>query len=43
MSKENETQIAAWERKILRRIYDPVCENEEWRVRSNKEIYEKYG
>ena len=42
MSKENEREIAAWERKILRRIYGSACENEEWRVRSNKEIYEIY-
>jgi hypothetical protein len=27
---------------VLRKIYGPVCENEEWRIRTNTEVMELY-
>jgi hypothetical protein len=36
ISDENALQI--FERKIIRKIYGPVCEDGVWRVRSNSEI-----
>lgn len=43
MLKSDERRIATWERKILRRIYGPKVENDEWKMRTNREIYELYG
>jgi hypothetical protein len=28
---------------VLRKIYGPVCENGEWRIRTNIELMELYG
>jgi hypothetical protein len=36
ISDENALQI--FERKVIRKIYGPVCEDGVWRVRSNSEI-----
>ena len=35
---EEERALAAFERKILRKIYGPVKENELWRTRQNDEL-----
>jgi len=35
---EQERALAAFERKILRKIYRPVKENELWRIRRNDEL-----
>ena len=35
-------KLGIFERKILRKIYGPVNENGEWRIRNNKELYELY-
>jgi hypothetical protein len=35
---EEERALVALERKILRRIYGPVKENESWRIRRNDEL-----
>jgi hypothetical protein len=35
---EEERALAVFERKILRRIYGPVKENESWRIRRNDEL-----
>jgi len=35
---EEERALAAFERKILRKIYGPVKENELWRIRRNDEL-----
>jgi len=35
---EEETALAVFERKILRKIYGPVKENELWRIRQNNEL-----
>jgi len=41
--KQAETMVNANERKILRRIYGPVQENEQWRIRYNHEIYQLFA
>ena len=38
MRKEDENIIRIFERKIIRRIYDPVRQGREWRIRNNEEI-----
>jgi len=35
---EEERALAVYERKILRKIYGPVKENELWRIRRNDEL-----
>jgi hypothetical protein len=35
---EEERGLVVFERKILRRIYGPVKENESWRIRRNDEL-----
>jgi hypothetical protein len=35
---EEERALAVFERKILRKIYGPVKENELWRIRQNNEL-----
>ena len=35
---EEERALAVFERKILRRIYGPVKENDLWRIRRNDEL-----
>jgi hypothetical protein len=42
-SKNSENALSTFARKILRRIYGPVQDNGQWRVRYNKELYELYG
>jgi hypothetical protein len=44
LSKNSETAltVSTFERKILRRIYGPVQDNGQWRIRYNKELYELY-
>jgi hypothetical protein len=39
MKKEDENILRRFERKIIRRIYGPVREGREWRIRNNEEIY----
>jgi hypothetical protein len=43
LSKNSENALSTFERKILRRIYGPVQDNGQWRIRYNKELYELYG
>ena len=41
-TKEDERQLGIWERKVLRRIFGPVNENDNWRIRTNKELHNLY-
>jgi hypothetical protein len=43
LSKKSENALSIFERKILRRIYDPFQDNGQWRIRYNKELYELYS
>jgi hypothetical protein len=38
MTSEEMNALRIFERKIVRRIYDPINEGESWRIRTNKEI-----
>jgi Holliday junction resolvase-like predicted endonuclease len=38
MKKEDENILRRFERKIIRRIYGPVRQGREWRIRNNEEI-----
>jgi len=39
LSKVDESRLGVYERKILRRIYAPICEEVVWRSRYNEELY----
>ena len=39
LSKADELRLEVFERKILRRIYGPICEGAIWRSRYNEELY----
>ena len=39
LSKADESRLGVFERKILRRIYGPICEEATWRSRYNEELY----
>jgi hypothetical protein len=38
----DELRLGDFDRKILRRIYGPICEGATWRSRYNKELYHLY-
>jgi hypothetical protein len=42
LSKADELCLAVSEKKILRRIYGPICEGTTWRSRYNEELYRLY-
>jgi hypothetical protein len=42
MSEHVEEALRGWERKILRRVYDPKRDTNGWRIRTNKELQYKY-
>jgi len=42
LSKVDELCLGVFERKILRRIYGPTCEEAVWRSRYNEELYRLY-
>jgi len=42
LSKADELRFGVFERKILRRIYGPICEGAAWRSRYNEELYRLY-
>ena len=39
MSDAHIEMLGVFERKVLRMIYGPVCERNEWRIRFNHELY----
>jgi hypothetical protein len=42
LSKAEELRLGVFERKILRRIYGPICEGAIWRSRYNEELFRLY-
>ena len=43
VTKKDEQRINIWERKVLRRMFGPVNERGERRLKTNKEIYQFYN
>jgi hypothetical protein len=42
LTKSDEKTLAVFERKILRAIYGPIKDSDEWRIRYNSELYALY-
>jgi hypothetical protein len=42
LSKVDDAHLGVFERKILRRIYGPLCKGATWRSRYNEELYRLY-
>jgi len=42
LSKQDEYRLSIFEHKILRRIYGPVIDKGEWRIRTYRELYQLY-
>lgn len=42
ITKGDEEKLNIFERKVLRRIYDPVFENGEYKRRTNQELYQMF-
>jgi hypothetical protein len=42
LTSKIEKMLMTWERKILRKIYGPTKENEQWRIKTNEELITKY-
>jgi hypothetical protein len=42
LSKADELRLGVFQKKILRRIYGPICEGVTWRSRYNEELYRQY-
>jgi hypothetical protein len=43
IAKREDRLLELFERKILRRILGPICENGDWRKRFSRELYDLYG
>ena len=41
--KNDERKLSIFERKILRRMYGPICERRQWRKRYNRELEHPYN
>jgi hypothetical protein len=42
LTRKMETMLMTWERKILRKIYGPIKENGQRRIKTNEELMTKY-
>jgi hypothetical protein len=43
LTKKDELQLAVFERKVLRKIFDPIRDTDQWRRRYNKELCQLYA
>jgi hypothetical protein len=43
LTKENERVLNTWEIKLMRKMYGPINEGGQWRIRTNIELQELYG
>ena len=41
-NRRNEEQLQIFERRILRKIFGPICDNRKWRIHNNSELYSIY-
>jgi len=42
VTSKMEKMLMTWERKTLRKIYEPTKENGQWRIKMNAELMTKY-
>ena len=42
LNRINEEQLQVFERRIIRKIFGPICDNGKWRIRYNSELYSIY-
>jgi hypothetical protein len=42
LTKKDELQLAVFERKVLRKVFGPIQDTDQWRRRYNKELYQLY-
>jgi hypothetical protein len=43
LTKNNVKSLRVFEKKVLRRIFGPACENGFWRIRYTSELYELFS
>ena len=43
LNRRNEEQLQVFERRMLRKIFGPICDNGKWRIRYNSELYSIYN
>jgi hypothetical protein len=39
LTRKDELTVLVWERRVLRRIFEPICERGCYRIRTNEEVY----
>jgi hypothetical protein len=42
LTKKDQLQLAVFERKVLRKIFGPIRDTDQWRRRYNEELYQLY-
>jgi hypothetical protein len=42
VTNKTEKMLMTWERKILRKMYGPIKENGQWRIKTNLELITRY-
>jgi hypothetical protein len=43
LTKKDELQLAVFEKKVLRKIFGPIRDTDQWRRRYNEELYKLYA
>jgi hypothetical protein len=43
LSERDKNRLRVWERMVLCKIFGAVCEQWEWRIRTDDEVYKLYG
>jgi hypothetical protein len=43
LAANDEKNLSIWERKVLRKIFGPICVARNWRRRTNEEVKQLYG
>ena len=43
LTTNDEKNVCIWERKVLRKIFGPICVAGYWRSRTNEEVRQLYG
>ena len=43
LTANDEKNLCIWERKVLRKIFGPICVAGYWRSRTNEEVRQLYG